>query len=273
MNARNSTNSIDEQHRKGLESARRYRRFASTCTGLAIVLASRASAQTQECLVAHQSVTNLGTVANSDSQAAWISSDGRYVAFESRADNLVRDDHNLHQDIFVRDRAGVPYSPISSFCYGDGSAVACPCTNSGSTGHGCRNSAVAAGARLSASGNPSVGSDSLLLSSADEPPGALSFVLQGTANAPATLLGDGLFCTAGTLRLLYTRLATGGVVNVPGPGIPGVWARSAALGDAIPVGDLRFYQVLYTDFNMGFCPSPQGALSNVTNGIAVTWGL
>jgi hypothetical protein len=220
------------------------------------------------------SVASLGTQAQPDlSENPAISADGRFVAFESRADNLVRDDLNGYQDIFVRDRAGVPYSPISSFCYGDGSVSPCPCANSGSAGHGCRNSAVAAGARLSASGNPSVGSDSLLLSSADEPAGALSLVVQGTANAPAMHLGDGLFCTAGTLRVLYTKQASGGVINVPGPGDPGVWARSAALGDAIPIGDLRFYQVLYVDFSMGFCPPPQGALSNVTNGIVVTWGL
>jgi Tol biopolymer transport system component len=219
------------------------------------------------------SVDSLGTEAEPDrSENPALSADGRFVAFESRADNLVRGDLNLYQDIFVRDRAGVPYSPISSFCFGDGSSVACPCANSGSTGHGCRNSAVVAGARLSASGNPSVGSDSLLFSSADEPAGALSFVVQGTANAPATHLGDGLLCTAGTLRVLYLKLASGGVVNAPAPGDPHVWARSAALGDAIPIGEVRFYQVLYVDSSMSFCPWPQGALSNVTNGIVVAWG-
>jgi hypothetical protein len=117
-----------------------------------------------------------------------------------------------------------------------------------------------------------VGSDSLLLSSADEPPGALSLVVQGTTNPQVRLLGDGLFCIGGSLRVLYARLASGGVVNVPGPVDPGVWARSAALGDSIPIGGLRFYQVLYVDSSMSFCPWPQGALSNVTNGIAVTWG-
>jgi Tol biopolymer transport system component len=220
------------------------------------------------------SVESLGLEAFPDlSENPAISADGRFVAFESRADNLVREDQNLQQDVFVRDWAGVLYSAFGSFCHGDGSSVACPCANSGSTGQGCGNSFAFGGARLSASGNPSVGADSLLLSSAYEPPSALSFVVQGTSIAPATRLGDGLLCTAGTLRLMYMKLASAGAVNVPGPGDPKVWARSAALGDVIHIGDVRFYQVLYVDSSMSFCPWPQGALSNVTNGIVVAWGI
>ncbi len=42
--------------------------------------------------------------ANAASTAPSISSDGRYVAFESRADNLVENDSNDQPDIFVRNR-------------------------------------------------------------------------------------------------------------------------------------------------------------------------
>jgi hypothetical protein len=40
---------------------------------------------------------------NGDSQNPAISADGRYVAFESRADNLVANDNNTWSDVFVRD--------------------------------------------------------------------------------------------------------------------------------------------------------------------------
>ena len=45
-----------------------------------------------------------GEPANGGSFAASISSDGRYVAFDSAASNLVRDDRNGALDVFVRDR-------------------------------------------------------------------------------------------------------------------------------------------------------------------------
>ena len=45
-----------------------------------------------------------GTHGNSNSHNATISSDGRYVAFESTANNLVISDTNGYDDIFVHDR-------------------------------------------------------------------------------------------------------------------------------------------------------------------------
>jgi Tol biopolymer transport system component len=50
------------------------------------------------------SVSSTGQVANGASSGAAISADGRYVAFLSVASNLVGDDTNGLQDIFVRDR-------------------------------------------------------------------------------------------------------------------------------------------------------------------------
>jgi Tol biopolymer transport system component len=49
------------------------------------------------------SVTSAGAQANGDSSEASISADGRYVAFQSLATNLVPNDSNGQQDIFVRD--------------------------------------------------------------------------------------------------------------------------------------------------------------------------
>jgi hypothetical protein len=49
-----------------------------------------------------------GQVGDAYSDFPSISIDGKYVAFESEATNLVEDDTNGHSDIFVRDRAPGP---------------------------------------------------------------------------------------------------------------------------------------------------------------------
>ena len=50
------------------------------------------------------SLDSLGGEANNASYDPALSADGRYVAFESRASNLVDDDTNIYWDIFVHDR-------------------------------------------------------------------------------------------------------------------------------------------------------------------------
>jgi Tol biopolymer transport system component len=50
------------------------------------------------------SVSSTDVQGNNDSSSASISSDGRYVAFESDADNLVASDNGLYSDVFVHDR-------------------------------------------------------------------------------------------------------------------------------------------------------------------------
>jgi Tol biopolymer transport system component len=52
------------------------------------------------------SVSTAGTPGDRDSLAASMSADGRYVAFESLATNLVNSDTNGRADIFVRDLVG-----------------------------------------------------------------------------------------------------------------------------------------------------------------------
>jgi hypothetical protein len=46
----------------------------------------------------------MGVQANAHCLSPSISSNGRFVAFESRADNLVDSDDNGHNDVFVHDR-------------------------------------------------------------------------------------------------------------------------------------------------------------------------
>ncbi len=50
------------------------------------------------------SVSDAGDQGNEQSRYAWTSDDGRLVAFESLAGNLVADDTNLDRDMFLRDR-------------------------------------------------------------------------------------------------------------------------------------------------------------------------
>jgi hypothetical protein len=155
-------------------------------------------------------------------------------------------------------------------CFGDGSApTPCPCANQGAAGRGCASSASSAGARLYATGTSVP--DVLGLHAEDVPATALSIVLQGNASIPATTFGDGLRCTGGQLLRLYVENAFQGLVHAPQPGDPSVSARSAALGDPIPPGERRYYQVYYRDPDPAFCPEPAGSTFNVTNALKVDW--
>ncbi|MCJ7510740.1 MAG: hypothetical protein MUP14_07635 [Dehalococcoidia bacterium] len=57
------------------------------------------------------SVNYAGYEGNDWSRYPALSADGRYVAFESSAGNLVMDDTNGSDDIFVHDRLGIPPTP------------------------------------------------------------------------------------------------------------------------------------------------------------------
>ncbi|MBI5929612.1 MAG: PD40 domain-containing protein [Chloroflexi bacterium] len=56
------------------------------------------------CVISIVSVSSSGQLGNGNTHAISISADGRYVAFESEANNLVAGDTNGVSDIFVRDR-------------------------------------------------------------------------------------------------------------------------------------------------------------------------
>ncbi|MFN0008022.1 MAG: hypothetical protein ACKVXR_08960 [Planctomycetota bacterium] len=171
--------------------------------------------------------------------------------------------------------AVVPVSgppPFMSFCFGDGSAGPCPCGNVGMWWSGCDNSAGTGGALLSATGNASLSNDTVVLTSSGELPTSLSIVIQGNATISPVNFGDGLRCAGGTLKRLYVRSASGGVVIAPQAGDPSVSARSAALGDPLGAGANRDYQTYYRDGNPTFCPSPAGSTFNATGAVAITWG-
>jgi hypothetical protein len=159
----------------------------------------------------------------------------------------------------------------SSFCFGDGTALACPCANSGTAGRGCENSDSTGGALLSPGGTPSLAADTLHLNSVGEPLHSLSVFLQGTTSIAPVHFGDGLRCTGGSLRRLFVHSALGGAVDAPQGGDLSVSARSFVAGDPLNGGSIRYYQVYYRDPDPGFCPAPAGDKFNISNGTCVTW--
>jgi len=164
----------------------------------------------------------------------------------------------------------VDNSPITAFCFGDGSNGLCPCSNFGATAKGCDNSASTGGAQLLATGD--LAADTVQFSSSGELPTALTIFLQGTVNqSPAAIFGDGLRCTGGNLKRLYVKSAVGGVASAPLAGDPSVRAQSANLGDPIPAGSTRYYQAYYRDANATFCPAPSGNTFNISSGLSILW--
>lgn len=161
----------------------------------------------------------------------------------------------------------------SAFCVADGSQagmVPCPCANQGAPGRGCDNSAATGGARLAATGYTV--NDSLQFASEGELGSVLSIFLQGSAvNVIGLPFGDGVRCTAGSLKRLYIKNAIGGVALAPVAGDASVRAQSANLGDVIQAGSKRWYQVYYRDPALTFCAAPQGSSWNVSSGLEVTW--
>ena len=218
-------------------------------------------------LTQRASVSTAGAEGSRDSHVPRLSSDGRVVVFHSGSPNLVTPDLNAAFDVFAR---FLP-DPIERFCFGDGSQLtACPCSNFGFPGNGCDNSLGTSGANLTASG--ATLPDTLMLSVTGELPSSLSIFLQGDLELnPGTWFGDGVRCVGGALKRLYSKNAVNGSVSAPGAGDLGVRARSTQLGDAIPIGSTRFYQVYYRDPDASFCTPPFGNTWNVSSGVRVQW--
>jgi hypothetical protein len=159
--------------------------------------------------------------------------------------------------------------PGTMLCFGDGSAVPCPCVNNGRDAHGCQNSASTGGSQIHSSG--ATHPDTVVLSVTGELPSALSIFLQGNVQIAPVAFGDGLRCAGGLLKRLYVKSASGGATFAPAPGDPPISVRSANLGDPIAPGSMRIYQTYYRDPSLTFCPSPAGDTWNVSNGVRITW--
>jgi hypothetical protein len=158
----------------------------------------------------------------------------------------------------------LPSTPATSFCFGDGTATACPCT-AGTSGNGCPNSLNANGANLTASGVASLGSDSFLLTGTGMPDSSALY-FQGTTRQNAgmgVVFGDGLRCAGGTVVRLATQLNAGGTSHYPDVGQQPVSVRAA-----IALPGTRTYQVWYRNANPTFCTP---STFNLSNGAEVSW--
>ena len=164
---------------------------------------------------------------------------------------------------------------MTPFCApGVANVMACPCGNPQSPANslkGCDNSSATGGAVFSATGTASLTTDNVVFTSSFEKPTASTIFLQGnqsvTLGAP---FGQGVRCVGGSLKRLYNHFASGGVVSAPQGADVAVHTRSAALGDVIAPGQVRYYMAYYRDpVVLGGCAV--NSTFNGSNGGAVTW--
>ncbi len=163
--------------------------------------------------------------------------------------------------------AGVPFCDP-----GTGGIAACPCGNPPAGAlRGCNNSANTGGASITAAGLPSVSSDTLVFSTANQRPTGTTILLQGSVQvAGGAAFGQGVRCVGGSLKRLYIKSAVGGSITAPAGADPSVSARSAALGSVITAGSTREYAAYYRDPTvLGGCPG--SSTFNITNSFHVQW--
>ncbi len=156
-------------------------------------------------------------------------------------------------------------SPFAAYCFGDGTATACPCGNVGVAGNGCPNSINAAGAHLAATGNASIAADTVVLAGTGMP-NSSALYFQGTAQQSGGLgvvFGDGLRCAGGSVIRLATKFNAAGASQFPAGGDPSVSVRGLVASPGS-----RTYQCWYRNA-AAFCTA---STFNLTNGVGVTWG-
>jgi hypothetical protein len=160
------------------------------------------------------------------------------------------------------------YADSAAFCFGDdldpSVTTNCPCLNFGAPGRGCANSIEAAGARLCATGTTTP--DTVVLTSSDMPPTALTIFLKGNVNnVVGVVFGDGVRCAGGALIRFGQQNAVGGVSVYPGS-FPNTVSN---VGGTPPGSGLTgYYQAFYRNAAAGFCPP---ATFNISNGFRITW--
>ncbi len=150
------------------------------------------------------------------------------------------------------------------YCSGDGSGVTCPCNNEGIFGRGCANVVFPTGARLAATGVPSVSGDTLVLR-AISMSGAQSWYFQATERA-AHPFGYGILCLGATLIRVGQRPLVNGTSSYPSIGDSALSVKGAIP----PSGGTRHYQVWYRQANPP-CAPPPASNSNQTNGLTIVW--
>jgi len=205
--------------------------------------------------------TALGAQSNDHGISPWISGDGSVIAFASSATNFVTGDTNAAPDIFVQSIRSTTFG----YCFGDGTSIACPCSNSGAPEKGCDNSLGAGGALLVGAGTTSVANDTFVLAASTMPPNTTVLLFQGTMQIASTF-GDGTRCAGGATLRLGERTADATGSRSFGSGIAGD-APVSVQGLVPATGGTRTYQAWYRNA-ASFCTSSP---FNLSNGLSVTW--
>ncbi|MCB9915973.1 MAG: hypothetical protein H6828_12660 [Planctomycetes bacterium] len=149
------------------------------------------------------------------------------------------------------------------YCFGDGTAAACPCGNPGGAGEGCANSS-GVGAKLASTGSSSVGADDVQFHGSNLLPSQPALLFSGwnaVNGGTGVVFGDGIRCAGGNIRRLGVRVPDGSGNATWGPGLGagnGDWAS----------GDTRRFQVWYRDPQN----SPCGSAFNLSHGVELVFG-
>jgi hypothetical protein len=155
---------------------------------------------------------------------------GRYLVFRGRLVGGVEGAFRLD------------LNPATAYCFGDGTATACPCGPSGSPGNGCPYSTNPDGARLrlAPGGIACVSQDTVTLQASQAPASTSVPFFQGTTRlngGAGVVFGDGLRCLGGSIIRLGTKNTSGGAATYPTSGEAAVSVR----GLVPPDGGTRTY--------------------------------
>jgi hypothetical protein len=162
---------------------------------------------------------------------------------------------------------------------GVGGVITCPCANNPSgPGRGCNNSMNTGGARLLATGTPSLSADNILFqvsfvgttgpTCSNPSNNVVTVMYEGTTPIASIPWGDGVLCCGGTYYPLNVQVTNGGMMFFPVPGTTGVSMTAIALGDALVAGSTRCYFAAYRDACPTFCTP---SLRQKTNSWKLTW--
>jgi hypothetical protein len=161
----------------------------------------------------------------------------------------------------------------ATFCYGDGSAAACPCANFSAVGdnEGCQHAPGMGGRLVGYAGppsapTPSISNDNFVLHALRLPANTFVLFFQGTApmaGGNGIPFGAGLLCVSGALTRMNVKATCNGQAGLPEPGD----APISFLGAVTP--GTYHYQAWFR-VNPPSC-SGLAIFDNLTNGVTVNW--
>lgn len=157
----------------------------------------------------------------------------------------------------------------TTYCFGDGGAAPCPCSNDGAPGCGGCSNSTGGGAYLVGTGSLSAASDDLVLICPGVPPHQFGIFYMGGSQATVPF-GDGLRCVGpggtGFFRFPVQSSGSSGEIAL-GPGIVWLSHTFQNTAGAIDAGETWFFQAWFRD-----PAGPCGSAFNLSNGIMIPFG-